>query len=796
MADKEYAPLSAVCVRTLNDKLYEKRKQGALEIERMMKEFVQQNQDGQVKKVLKILGEDFAGSSNPNTRKGGLIGLAAAAIALGKDSSVYVNELVKPVLACFRDQDSRVRYYSCEALYNIVKVTRGSMLPFFNEIFDALSKLAADPDQNVKNGTDLLDRLIKDIVSESSSFDLVAFIPLLRERIYTQNQFARQFIVSWVATLDAVPDINMLVLLPEILDGLLNILGDTSPEIKKMCQNVLSEFLSGIKKSQSSVNFAGMANILIVHSQNSDDVISYTAINWLREFVQLAGRAMLPFLSGILQAILPSLASTEIETKSKKSVKEAAEGLNAVLMNLVDEVDDNPTPAIGSPSDSRVESKQGEVTNDIEMKQMQEADKKGPVDNALDTYHFVTPSCFQLDVASTIKVLCQLLEHAEFQTRIASLRWFVHLLNKVPKKTFRYMSQIFPVLLGTLADEKQSDEAVLLGLQALAEISTNPAGQSAIDNLSSNTNSPVKAVTINEVNSLENSSESENTNSIQNDCLQKGDSNCVENTPRKSASESKTLPNEYFTKFMVCLMDLFKKDRSLLQKRGPFIIRQLCLLISSEDIFRSLSEILVSEIDVKFACLMVQTLNTILLTSTELYELRNQLKDLASRESCVLFSCLYKSWCHSPVATISLCFLTQNYSHASKLLPIFGSLEITVDFLNEIDKLIQLIESPIFAYLRLQLLDSDNSQELIKSLYGLLMLLPQSEAFQLLRRRLNCIPNFHLASVSQSKPYIDPREHVRDIDFDSLLEHFKTVQERHREARKRHTAFLLPYNNL
>ena len=37
-----------------------------------------------------------------------------------------------------------------------------------------------------------------------------------------------------IAALDAVPDINMLVLLPEILDGLFNILGDTSPEIKKM----------------------------------------------------------------------------------------------------------------------------------------------------------------------------------------------------------------------------------------------------------------------------------------------------------------------------------------------------------------------------------------------------------------------------------------------------------------------------------------------------------------------------------------------------------------------------------
>ena len=37
-----------------------------------------------------------------------------------------------------------------------------------------------------------------------------------------------------IEVLDAVPDINMLVLLPEILDGLFQILGDTSNEIRKM----------------------------------------------------------------------------------------------------------------------------------------------------------------------------------------------------------------------------------------------------------------------------------------------------------------------------------------------------------------------------------------------------------------------------------------------------------------------------------------------------------------------------------------------------------------------------------
>ena len=62
-----------------------------------------------------------------------------------QDASNYVNELVKPVLSCFFDSDSRVRYYGCESLYNIVKVARSSVLPFFNDIFDGLSKVSIVP---------------------------------------------------------------------------------------------------------------------------------------------------------------------------------------------------------------------------------------------------------------------------------------------------------------------------------------------------------------------------------------------------------------------------------------------------------------------------------------------------------------------------------------------------------------------------------------------------------------------------------------------------------------------------
>ena len=38
----------------------------------------------QIKKLLKVLGSEFAISQNPHMRKGGLIGLAAMAIGLGE----------------------------------------------------------------------------------------------------------------------------------------------------------------------------------------------------------------------------------------------------------------------------------------------------------------------------------------------------------------------------------------------------------------------------------------------------------------------------------------------------------------------------------------------------------------------------------------------------------------------------------------------------------------------------------------------------------------------------------------
>ncbi len=135
----------------------------------------------------------------------------------------------------------------------------------------------------MKNGAELLDRLVKDIVSESAAtyvsvlqspeeavpspksskesagcesdssnlptaFCLAKFVPLLQERIYVINPFTRTFLVSWVTLLDTIPDLELVVYLPAFLGGLFKFLSDPNRDVHVATQGALERFLNEIRK--------------------------------------------------------------------------------------------------------------------------------------------------------------------------------------------------------------------------------------------------------------------------------------------------------------------------------------------------------------------------------------------------------------------------------------------------------------------------------------------------------------------------------------------------------------------
>ena len=326
------------------DKLYEKRKTAALEVEQVARAILKDGDRANLDALISTLVNDFVAAPTPNHRKGGLIGLAAVTVALAGAADPNLHDIVPPVLRCFTDADQRVRYYACEALYNIAKAQRGVFVAHFAETFDALCKLSADADPNVQNAAHLLDRLVKDIVTESvEGFDVATFAPMLRERIGVLNPYVRQFLVGWIAALDSVPEIDMLTHLPDMADGLLNMLSDPNREIRQQADGALGDFLAEIKgegkSAHGNADLGALVDILVKRCRGSaDEFTRVTCINWLREFVSLAGDSprLVPHFASIIGAVLPCMSRTE--SKVRETSSRASDELLAKAVERVREI--------------------------------------------------------------------------------------------------------------------------------------------------------------------------------------------------------------------------------------------------------------------------------------------------------------------------------------------------------------------------------------------------------------------------------------------------------------------------
>ncbi|CCC09446.1 unnamed protein product [Sordaria macrospora k-hell] len=740
--------------RFLNDKLYDKRKIGALDLERTIRELIAAKDYAKIEAILDQLCNDYAYAVHqPHARNGGLIGLAAAAIALGPELPKYLELIVPPVLACFTDQDARVRYYACEAMYNIAKVAKGEILVYFNYIFDALCKLGADSELSVKNGAELLDRLVKDIVSESAAtyvsvlqqpqdfdgddknandeqldlptaFSLQKFIPLLRERIFALNPFSRTFLVGWITLLDSIPDLELVTYLPEFLGGLLRFLSDSNRDVHVATQGCLDKFLAeikriaqvkkGITESKRSREAARRSRKDSIGSgggrplEDGDEVDSITANeddddvssedDWVPgQDVQINYKAILEILTatldspleedGLLESLRWIVEFLEIcpeevlpftpkilahllpaMASGVESIRQAAARVNNSLMDYVVSLSDEADLVSAPPAS--IERLNGNASNRASLSSSRDLDLRSP-----------TPAQSRPpERAPTPAVAPQPTP------------------QPTPQADLDYVAAVNSLTLLFLNDHEATRVAALTWLIMLHRKAPRKVlafNDGTFPALLKTLSDPAEAVVTKDLQLL--------------------------------SQISRNSEDDYFSNFMVNLLQLFSTDRKLLETRGNLIIRQLCTSLSAERIYRTLADCIEKEEDVEFASIMVQNLNNNLITAPELAELRKRLRNLETKDGQTFFVALFRSC---------------------------AELEMTVNMLIQIDKLVQLLESPVFTYLRLQLLEPEKYPHLYKCLYGLLMLLPQSSAFAALKNRLNSVSSIGYLHIAP-RPYVN-----------------------------------------
>ncbi|KAK9473338.1 vacuolar protein 14 C-terminal Fig4p binding-domain-containing protein [Dipodascopsis tothii] len=785
--------------RGLNDRLYEKRKGAALELEKSIRQSLEEDDIGKIKAIVDQLCHDFAYAVHqPNARNGGLIGLAASAIALGPNVASYLEDIIPPVLACFGDQDARVRYYACESMYNIAKVAKGEILLYFNEIFDALCRLAADSELSVKNGADLLDRLIKDIVAEKAAtyvsvvrsspepvppepvetdptkpvmanepvqdlaFSLARFIPLLTDRIYVINPFTRMFLVSWITLLDSIPDLEIVAYLPEIIGGLLNFLSDANTDVRVATQAALDGFLQEIKRiaelkrqvAETSAaqrrTFSGLLSAgsadepsedsepsqQLMLSAEVDDEPSFSAA----DDIYLPGQDVRVDFSKVLEILLQHLDSTdqEIQLTVLHWIENFFEISPEDLLPFVPQFLSLLLPTMAHDSVVLRESA-GRVNADL-MELIMSLDDHGDDDDEPAPAPAAAPATAPAAPAAPATPAAAPATAVAVRPKKTDESFSLLPDESERKLVLDYPATVNALTLHFLNEQEETRVAALEWLIMLHKKASRRI-------LAINDGTfPVLLKTLSDSSDL-----------------------VVTKDLQLLAQISFNSEDDYFATFMHNLLSLFSTDRKLLETRGNLIIRQLCVSLNPERIYRSLAEIIEREEDVEFASIMIQNLNNNLVTAPELAALRKRLRNLTTRDGVNFFVSLFKSWCHNAVATFSLCLLAEAYEQAFHLLRIFADLEITVSLLIQVDKLIQLLESPVFTYLRLQLLEPERYPFLYKCLYGLLMLLPQSNAFATLRNRLNAVSAIgymHIPGKTKSK--------IDEVRWSDLLDKFRT----------------------
>lgn len=552
--------------------------------------------------------------------------------------------------------------------------------------------MGADSELSVKNGAELLDRLVKDIVSESAAtyvsvleqphefdgddknandeqldlptaFSLKRFIPLLRERIFALNPFSRTFLVGWITLLDSIPDLELVTYLPEFLGGLLRFLSDSNRDVHVATQACLDKFLAEIKRiaqvkkgiteskrsreaarqSRKDSIGSGAGRPLedgdeldsITANEEDDDVsseddwvpgqdvqINYKAIleiltatldsplgmstshprtnrqknlmdfpeedglleslRWIVEFLEICPEEVLPFTPKILAHLLPAMAS------GVESIRQAAARVNNSLMDYVVSLSDEADLVSAPPVST--ERLNGNASNRASLSSSRDLDLRSPTPaQGRQSERAPTPAAApQATPQPTPQATPQATSQATPQP--------------TPQADLDYVAAVNSLTLLFLNDHEATRVAALTWLIMLHRKAPRKVlafNDGTFPALLKTLSDPAEAVVTKDLQLL--------------------------------SQISRNSEDDYFSNFMVNLLQLFSTDRKLLETRGNLIIRQLCTSLSAERIYRTLADCIEKEEDVEFASIMVQNLNNNLITAPELAELRKRLRNLETK---------------------------------------------------------------------------------------------------------------------------------------------------------------------
>ena len=224
------------------------------------------------------------------------------------------------------------------------------------------------------------------------------------------------------------------------------------------------------------------------------------------------------------------------------------------------------------------------------------------------------------------------------------------------------------------------------------------------------------------------------------------------------------------------LINKFSKSQHLINSYGIMVLKSLSKTIDIFTIFRIFSDNLLKNKDINFIIRITKILNIFLLSEKECQNIRNELSrkrtismsgqceiiNVENKKGKNLFEKLFYLWALNPFMAVLLTMYCNYFELSYHLTLELSKIKLQENDYIELCQIVQIFESSIFNNIRLKLLRPKKNIFLVKTLYALLMILPQSNSFDALNNRIKSVK--FISKFDDDKEDDDIFEDKNDID--------------------------------
>ena len=173
---------------------------------------------------------------------------------------------------------------------------------------------------------------------------------------------------------------------------------------------------------------------------------------------------------------------------------------------------------------------------------------------------------------------------------------------------------------------------------------------------------------------------------------------------------------------------------------------------------------------------MVCELTDLLLNNNNLTQFRESFLTLSKEYSDLLFSKLYSFWSIDPISVLILCIGTEKFELAFNIILNFKEVEFNDDMLKKLGRLVEYFQKDNYEYFCQKLLAPSKNIFFIKTLFGILMILPQGVAFDFLNEKLSNVQTLILVEDEINEEEMIKKIKKNEIEINNKIKIFLNFQ--------------------